>query len=96
MKKIISLLALLSAVTLFATDIAPIAQKCAACHGEKGEKVAMNKSKIMNQLSKEEFLSSIKGYKDGTYGGQLKNLMIPQVKTLSDEQINALADFYIK
>jgi len=62
----------------------------------KERKKLLNKSKIMKDLSKEEFISSLKGYQNGTYGGTMKNLMLPQVKDLSEEQIQALADFYIK
>jgi cytochrome c553 len=95
MKKILFIL-LTSAIALCATDIAALAKKCAACHGAQGEKKALNKSKIMKDLSKEEFISSLKGYQNGTYGGTMKNLMLPQVKDLSEEQIQALADLYIK
>jgi cytochrome c553 len=96
MKKILSLIIMLGTVSLFAGDVAAIAKKCTACHGAQGEKSALNKSKIMKDLSKEEFIASLKGYKDGTYGGALKNLMKPQVAALSDEDIAGLADFYIK
>lgn len=96
MKKILTLIVLLGTMSLFAADVTAIAKKCAACHGANGEKSALNKSKIMKDLSKEEFISALKGYKDGTYGGAMKNLMKPQVAALSDEDIAALADFYIK
>lgn len=80
----------------YAIDVAPIAKKCAVCHGSQGEKKALNKSKIINQVTKEEFVTALKGYQDKTFGGALKNVMYPQAKPLSDEQIKALADFYIK
>lgn len=96
MKKILTILVLISCTSLMAIDITPIAKKCAACHGQKGEKKALNKSKIINQMTKEDFIAATKGYKDGSYGGPMKTVMKPQVMTLSDEQIKALADFYIK
>jgi cytochrome c len=71
-------------------------KKCTTCHGSKGEKKALNKSKSIRTMSKEDFIATLKGYKAKTYGGALKNLMYPQVVPLSDEQISALADFYIK
>jgi len=96
MKKILAILVLISCTSLMAIDIAPITKKCAACHGLKGEKKALNKSKIINTMTKEDFIIATKGYKDGSYGGPMKNLMKPQVMPLNDEQIKALADFYIK
>jgi len=96
MKKIFTILVIISCTSLMAIDIAPITKKCAGCHGLKGEKKALNKSKIMNQMTKEEFITATKGYKDGSYGGAMKAIMKPQVMALSDEQIEALADFYIK
>ncbi|MBE0495724.1 MAG: c-type cytochrome [Campylobacterales bacterium] len=64
---------------------------CAGCHGVEGEKVANGVSKIINQMSKEEFIASLEGYKNGTYGGNLKALMRGQVMRLSKEDIEALA-----
>lgn len=96
MKKVLVLLALVWAVGLSAADLAATAKKCAACHGVNGEKKALNKSKIIKDLSKEEFIAAMNGYKDGTYGGPTKAVMKPQVATLNDEDFKALADFYIK
>lgn len=84
------------ATSSFAIDIIPVTKKCATCHGVKGEKKALNKSKIIRTMSKENFITALKGYKNKSYGGALKNLMYPQAKPLNDEQISALADFYIK
>lgn len=96
-KTILTLITLLFAISSsYAMDITPTAKKCAVCHGAKGEKKALNKSKIINQVTKEEFISALQGYKNKTFGGALKNIMYPQAKPLSDEQIKALADFYIK
>ena len=33
------------------------------------------------------------GYKDGTYGGIMKNIMKPQVETKTDEEIEILATY---
>lgn len=87
MKKILLLSAVLATV-VFADPFA----KCVACHGANGEKVALGKSKIMNTLTKAEIVSALKGYKDGTYGGPMKSIMIPQVAGLSDADIQAIAD----
>lgn len=95
-KTIVFITMLLTALSLNAADIADITKKCAGCHGAQGEKKALGKSKIMKDMSKADFISSMKGYKDGSYGGAMKAVMKPQVMNLSDEEIEALADYYIK
>lgn len=89
MKKIVVLLAVLGLSSLAMADAY---QKCAACHGANGEKVALGKSKVMSDLSKAEIVSALKGYQDGTYGGPMKGLMAVQVKGLSEADINAIAE----
>jgi cytochrome c553 len=70
--------------------------KCASCHGANGEKVALNVSKVIKDFSKENFISAVKGYQNGTYGGTMKTLMNGQVKSLTDDEIKAIADYIIK
>ncbi len=91
MKKIILLTTIL-ACALFADPYA----KCVACHGANGEKAAMGKSKIIKDMTKAEFIAALKGYKDGTYGGALKGLMAGQVTSLSDADMEALANQIVK
>lgn len=88
MKKIIIAASLLTACVAFANPYA----KCAGCHGANGEKAALGKSKIIKDLTKAEFVSALKGYQDGTYGGPMKGLMVGQVKGLDDATIQAIAD----
>ncbi|QOG11929.1 c-type cytochrome [Arcobacter sp. FWKO B] len=71
-------------------------KKCAACHGANGEKVALGKSKIIKDMTKEDFVAAMKGYQDGTYGGPMKGVMAGQVKGLTEADIQAMADFLIK
>lgn len=66
---------------------------CIPCHGTKAEKSAVNKSQIINKWSKEQILKSLKGYKDGTYGGAFKATMIPTVKRLSDDDMEELSAY---
>ena len=87
MKKVLLLTSVLACVA-FANPYA----KCIACHGANGEKVALGKSKIMKDMTKAEIVASLKGYKDGTYGGPMKAVMKPQVANLSDADIQAIAD----
>ena len=92
MKKIIIAASLLTACVAFANPYA----KCVGCHGANGEKAALGKSKIIKDMSKEDFVASLKGYQDGTYGGPMKGLMVGQVKGLDDAAIQALADQIVK
>ena len=65
---------------------------CISCHGLMFEKSAMGYSRIVNQMSKEDIIASINGYKNGTYGGSMKALMAAQAIKLSTEEIEALAE----
>ncbi len=64
---------------------------CAGCHGANFEKKAMNVSKVVKDLTKEEIVTALKGYKAGTYGGAMKAIMKGQVAKLDDAAIEALA-----
>jgi len=88
MKKIVLATTVLAATFAFANPYA----KCVACHGANGEKVALGKSKIIKDMSKEDFIASLKGYQDGTYGGPMKGMMTGQVKGMDEATIKALAD----
>ena len=92
MKKIVLATTILAATFAFANPYA----KCVACHGANGEKVALGKSKIIKDMSKEDFVASLKGYQDGTYGGAQKALMVGQVKGMDEATMNAIADLIIK
>ncbi|MFA7084859.1 MAG: c-type cytochrome [Arcobacteraceae bacterium] len=89
MKKIFIISTLL-ACSLFATDAY---KKCAGCHGNSGEKVSLGKSKIIKDMTKAEIVTAMHGYKDGSYGGAMKGLMKGQAATLSDADIEAIAEF---
>lgn len=68
--------------------------KCVGCHGVKGERgFASAPDKVPNKLTVEEVKTALKGYKDGSYGGMQKMLMIGQARGLSDSQINEIANY---
>ena len=92
MKKLALILAFAAASSLFAADGAALYKKCAACHGAKAEKKALNKSHIIQGWDVAKIAASLKGYKDGTYGGAMKGLMKGQVTGLSDADMQAMAD----
>lgn len=66
---------------------------CASCHGQKGEKPALGKSQIIAGWDKQKTIDALNGYKNGTYGGAMKAIMLGQVSSKSDEEIEALAEF---
>ncbi len=87
MKKILLLTSILACVA-FANPY----QKCVGCHGANGEKAALGKSKIIKDMTKAEIIASMKGYKDGSYGGAMKGLMKGQAASLDDAAIEAIAN----
>ena len=89
MKKVIVLLAVLG---LSSVAMADAYKKCAGCHGASGEKKALGKSKVMSEMTKTDIVAALKGYKAGTYGGAMKGLMKGQVSSLSDADMNAIAE----
>ncbi len=76
------------ATTLFAT--------CASCHGQKAEKSALGKSQVIAGWDKQRIIDALHGYKAGTYGGVMKNIMTGQVSNKSNAEIDALADLISK
>ena len=92
MKKIVLAATLLAGTFAFANPYA----KCVACHGANGEKVALGKSKIIKDMSKEDFVASLKGYQDGTYGAAQKALMVGQVKGMTEDTMKEIAELIIK
>ncbi len=98
MKKLAVLtLAAATAVTLMAADGAALYKKCAGCHGPHGEKKALGKSAVIKGWSKEKIVEALKGYKAGTRNVHgMGALMKAQVATLSDADIEAIADYISK
>jgi len=94
--KIISKSLILATTLAISAQATPLYTKCVACHGVAGEKAALNKSLIIKDMSKADFVSAMKGYKDGSYGKDQKALMKAQVAPLSDAQIEEIASFITK
>jgi cytochrome c-type protein NapB len=87
MIKVIAAGTLLASSALYASATA----KCTGCHGADFGKAALGKSKIVKDMSKEDIVAALKGYKDGSYGGPMKGMMAGQVKDLDDAAIEAIA-----
>lgn len=88
MSKLIKLAAVASLLTTAAFADTAV---CKGCHGANFEKKAMNVSKIVKDLTKEDIVKALKGYKDGTYGGAMKAVMAGQVAKFDDAAIEAIA-----
>lgn len=67
--------------------------KCSSCHGSNAEKKALGKSQIIKGWDKQKVSDALNGYKNGTYGGDMKGIMKGQVATLSNEDIDKLSTF---
>ncbi len=94
MKKII-LVALFSAVGLFAADGAALYKKCVACHGADGGKIppGSKATATINTMAKDAIIADLKGYKAGTVNKyKLAAQMKPFVSKLTDDDIAALAE----
>lgn len=70
--------------------------KCASCHGADGSKKALGKSQVIKGWSVEKLTKAIEGYKNGTYGGDMKTAMQAQVKDLNSVDINILSNYISK
>jgi len=84
----VALLSMFASVAIYAVNLTA----CQGCHGKNFEKKALGNSKIVKDMSKEEIIKALKGYKDGTYGGPMKGTMKGQVANLSDADIVAMAE----
>jgi cytochrome c553 len=94
MKKFALTLMIAGATSLMATPAA--FNKCKGCHGAAGEKKALGKSKVIKDMSKDEVIAALHGYKDGSYGGPMKGLMKGQVASLTEDDIKAIAESVCK
>ncbi len=64
---------------------------CASCHGADG--ATLKGSAPLKGQGGTAILNKLKGYADGSYGGEKKQIMMNLVKKLSPEQMKAVADF---
>ena len=89
MKKIVlsTIIAAATAASLSAASLAA----CAGCHGADFSKAALGKSQVVKGWDAAKIEASLKGYKDGTYGGPMKGVMAGQVKNLSEADIKDLS-----
>lgn len=79
----------LTAAALFAADGAAIYGKCAACHGKDGKNTAISGVVLSGDAASIE--KKLNGYKDGSFGGAKKAMMVGQVASLSADDIKAVS-----
>ena len=85
-------LATIGLLSISASASAANTTVCAGCHGKNFEKSAMGQSKIVKDMSKDDIIKALKGYKDGSYGhSPMKGVMAGQAKKLSDADIEEIA-----
>jgi cytochrome c-type protein NapB len=65
---------------------------CTGCHGSDWGKIALEKSRNVSKMTHEEIAAALIGYKNGTYGGAMKNLMKAQVEKYSDDEIRRFSN----
>ena len=71
--------------------------KCKGCHGEDGKTAALGKSAIIAGQSKEAIIASMNAYKAGTKNEVgMGALMKGQAASMSDEEIEAVAEYLSK
>ncbi|MEA3354547.1 MAG: cytochrome C [Campylobacterota bacterium] len=85
MKKIVLGTLLCSAAAFAAVNLGA----CKGCHGANFEKVALGKSKVVANMTKQEVSDSLVGYKNGTYGGPMKGVMKGQVARYSEAELRS-------
>ena len=66
---------------------------CGACHGAKGERKAFGLSLVIKDMTKKEFRDAMVGYRDGSYGGNMKGLMKGQSKNIDDKGIVVITNY---
>jgi len=85
--KTVALGAILATTSIYAVSVTG----CTGCHGQHFEKSAMGKSKVVKDMSLKDIVDALKGYKAGTYGDAMKEMMVAQVKNLSTSDMEAIS-----
>jgi cytochrome c553 len=86
-------LSLLGATSLFANEGAIIYQKCSGCHGIDASKKALGRSASIKGWDIQKTIDALNGYKNGTYGGPMKGIMVGQAKSLNEDQTKLVAQY---
>ena len=68
-------------------------QKCSSCHGKDAKKSALNASQAIAGWESSKTQQALNGYKNGSYGKKMKNIMQGQIVPLSDNDIKLISDY---
>jgi cytochrome c-type protein NapB len=60
---------------------------CKGCHGVDFEKASLGSSKIVRDMTREEVIEALLGYKNKNYGGSMKAVMEEKVKQYSEKEL---------
>jgi cytochrome c553 len=66
---------------------------CSSCHGTNGELRALGRSAVIGGWDINKTKSSLNGYRDNSYGGIAKHIMINRLRPLSEEHIDSLSKY---
>ncbi len=66
--------------------------RCAGCHGANMDGSPFGSFRTPVFLDREEIIKTMKGYKDGTYGGEFKDSMRTAIHDLNDADFVKIAD----
>ncbi len=67
--------------------------RCVSCHGVDFEIKALGVSKVVQEMSQKQIKDALDGYKNGTYGSSMKELMVAEVNLGVDTDAMS-ADIY--
>lgn len=73
------------------SEVAQLYVRCKGCHGADGSKP--QDGHVIQGMSVEKLEETMLGYKNGTYGGPKKAIMMSQMGRLSETQIKSLAEY---
>jgi len=66
---------------------------CAGCHGQRADKKALGKSKVIVNMSTEAIYRALVGYKNRTYGGPMRGIMRGQVAKYNNQELRNVATY---
>jgi cytochrome c len=83
MKKVVVILLGIYTFSLAAVNL----NSCKSCHGKDWEKAALGASRIVKDMTQDEVTKALLGYKNGTYGSNMKGVMHTNVKMYSEDEL---------
>lgn len=82
----------IAAATTDENQGAKLYAKCVSCHGANAEKKALGTSQVIKGWDAQQIEDSLLGYQNGTYGGNMKTIMVGQVANMTPEEIKILSE----